>query len=361
MIHRVSTAGAVAAVAAAVALPAPSRGDLSSQYQTHREQANQLQAKISADSGEIHAFDGTIASLQKRLSAVEQSVAVQERLLRATQTQLGIARTKLQSLERQWARDRVVLAAQLVRDYESPPPGVVSVVLEAHGFQDLLSRLANLRAIARANARAGLEVRIERAAVGAQARRLALVEAQRQRATTAVLDERDQIARLKLSVVDKELPFARARAAARQRLKGLQKSLTHEAHVLDQEAAQSGSFSGGVALPPSSCTNTPFVAHGGEWGLFLAPGTNYTVNQEPIIAARLDTLGTALHLHLMGISGYRSPQHSVEVGGFADDPHTRGEASDTPGIEGVPESILLEYCLTRPFPGAAEADHIQES
>jgi hypothetical protein len=112
--------------------------------------------------------------------------------------------------------------------------------------------------------------------------------------------------------------------------------------------------------PPSGCANTPFVAHGGVYGFFPAPGTNYTVNQEPIIAARLDQLGRALNLHLIGISGFRTPQHSVEVGGFADDPHTRGEASDTPGVEGVPESTLEEFCLTRPFPGPREADHIQE-
>jgi len=47
------------------------------------------------------------------------------------------------------------------------------------------------------------------------------------------------------------------------------------------------------------------------------------------------------------------------VGGFANDPHTQGQASDTPGIEGVPESTLNHYGLTRPFGGAAEADHIQ--
>jgi hypothetical protein len=33
---------------------------------------------------------------------------------------------------------------------------------------------------------------------------------------------------------------------------------------------------------------------------------------------------------------------------------------DTPGVEGVPEATLEEFCLTRPFPGAREADHIQE-
>ena len=102
------------------------------------------------------------------------------------------------------------------------------------------------------------------------------------------------------------------------------------------------------------------MPHGGATGFFPAPGTNYSVNQEPIIAARLDALGRSLGLHLIGISGYRSPEHSVEVGGFADDPHTRGEASDTPGVEGVPEATLEEFCLTRPFPGAREADHIQE-
>ena len=94
---------------------------------------------------------------------------------------------------------------------------------------------------------------------------------------------------------------------------------------------------------------------------FQAAGTNYSVGNEPAIAARLDVMGRALHLHLIGISGYRSPQHSVEVGGFADDPHTRGEASDTPGVEGVPQATLARFGLIRPFSGAAEADHIQLS
>ena len=97
----------------------------------------------------------------------------------------------------------------------------------------------------------------------------------------------------------------------------------------------------------------------GGYGFFPASGTNYSVGEEPALAARLNALGIALHLHLIGISGYRTPQHSVEVGGFANDPHTRGEASDTPGVEGVPEATLERFGLTRPFGGAAEADHIQ--
>lgn len=95
------------------------------------------------------------------------------------------------------------------------------------------------------------------------------------------------------------------------------------------------------------------------YGFFPAPGTNYTYGDEPEIARRLDQLAKAHKLHIIGISGYRSPAHSVAVGGFSNDPHTRGEASDSPGVESVPESVLNEYGLTRPFPGPAEADHIQ--
>ena len=143
-------------------------------------------------------------------------------------------------------------------------------------------------------------------------------------------------------------------------LTSLRTKLQHEATVLDRQAAAARAASLPVLPPPGGCINTPFVAHGGSTGFFPAPGTNYSVNQEPIIAARLDALGRPLGLHLIGISGYRSPAHSVEVGGFADDPHTRGEASDTPGVEGVPEATLEQFCLTRPFGGAREADHIQE-
>lgn len=96
-----------------------------------------------------------------------------------------------------------------------------------------------------------------------------------------------------------------------------------------------------------------------QYGFFPAAGTDYRSGVEPQLAARLNRLGKALRLHLIGVSGARTPAHSVEVGGFANDPHTRGQASDTPGIESVPETVLRRFGLTRPFPGAQEADHIQ--
>lgn len=84
------------------------------------------------------------------------------------------------------------------------------------------------------------------------------------------------------------------------------------------------------------CHSGAFGPHGGAYGFFPAAGLDYSFGEEPVLAARLDALGRALQLHLIGISGHRTPAHSVAVGGFADDPRTQGIASDTPASRVCP-------------------------
>jgi peptidoglycan hydrolase CwlO-like protein len=355
----------VAAVGAVALLAGSSSADLSSRYQAHKHQADQLRSAIHADSSRIRGFQGRVGDLEQRLHALQNSIGVQERQLAGVRFQLGAARTRLTHLQAEYNHGRKVLAAQLVAEYESPPPTLMNVVVNANGFNDLLNRLNNMRAVERHNAQTVSLVNSTRKAVTAQAQRLSQIESRMQRAVTTVLVERDNVAQLRLSIVNQEFAVLRARGHRFAQLISLRQTLTREARVLDQRAAAAAAraahSSGGVVAAPGSCANTPFVAHGGSYGFFPAAGTNYSVGVEPILAARLDQLGRALQLHLIGISGYRSPAHSVEVGGFANDPHTQGIASDTPGVEGVPEATLLKFCLTRPFPGAHEADHIQES
>jgi len=359
-LRRISSIATLAALAVAV-LAGSSRGDLSSRYSTGQQRAGELQSQIGADTARITGYQGTIAALEGRLRVIERSVAIQKQLLQQVRVELSAARARLATLEAQYASDRRMLAAQLVAQYESPQPTLVDVVLNSRGFDDLLNKLSYLRAIASANAHTIRLVNAARVAVAAHARQLAQVEARRQRAAAAVLVERDEIAQLRLSIIARELSTAQDRARKTNQLTALRRTLAREAAALEQQAAtaQAASFASG-SPPPGGCVTTPFLPHGGEYGFFPASATNYNVGEEPTIAARLDALGKALQLHLIGISGYRTPQHSVEVGGFADDPHTHGEASDTPGVEGVPESTLEEFCLTRPFAGPREADHIQE-
>jgi hypothetical protein len=123
-----------------------------------------------------------------------------------------------------------------------------------------------------------------------------------------------------------------------------------------------GTTSAADASPIVAATHAGFIAD---------PGTDQTEGELPVITADLDALGRALGVTIYGISGYRSPAHSVAVGGYADDPHTRGEAEDI-GVDSllrasaarISEADLARYGLYRPFdpgddPSNSEVNHVQ--
>jgi peptidoglycan hydrolase CwlO-like protein len=351
----------IALGALTVGVPAsasPSSGQLESQISSSNARDGELSAAISADSHEIEGFQGSIDDLQTRLNALESSLGIERNLLLSLKSQLKSARSHLTQLKAQLITDKRVLVAQVIASYESPPPDIVTVILESHGFADMIERVEDLRSISRENAKATTDTKTEQQAVTAQTERLTTLEASQQSETAAVRVQRDEVAQLHLALVDHQLQYIDARDTKSSELGTLRAHRGELEHEL-AKLAVSELASRGVAYaytgPVGNYTSTPQ----GEYGFFQAPGTDYSVGEEPILVAHLNTLGIALHLHLIGISGYRTPEHSIEVGGFADDPHTRGEASDTPGIEGVPQATLARFGLIRPFPSPAEADHIQ--
>lgn len=335
--------------------------DLQGRIDAARARERALRGSVNRDSGRIAGFQGRIDDLQQRLGAIQESLAIEEQQLHRLQTRLRVDRVRLIQLRGRLKLDRVLLARQLVAQYETPSATLVTAVLEARGFSELLDRADSLRLIAHRNAAATETVQRERTSVAAETKQLAVLAARQLRVTDAQLVQRDVVTRLKLAIADRELVYERARGRKTARLTviaGRRRSLENE--LARQQAASAGFSGAGFGIGSGTVPPTgSFSAHGGVYGFFQAPGTNYAVGDEPQLAARLDQLGKALQLHLIGISGYRTPQHSIEVGGFANDPHTRGQASDTPGVEGVPESVLEHFGLERPFPGAAEADHIQ--
>jgi Peptidase M15 len=106
-------------------------------------------------------------------------------------------------------------------------------------------------------------------------------------------------------------------------------------------------------------------------GFIADPGTSQSEGQLPTLTAQLDELGKALGVTIYGISGYRTPAHSVAVGGFANDPHTKGEAEDV-GVNSllrssaaqISEAELARFGIYRPFdpsddPNNTEVNHFQ--
>jgi peptidoglycan hydrolase CwlO-like protein len=356
-------AAAVAAAVAAGALVVPgavgsTSGSLEDRIAASRAREGELRSGVGADTHRIEGFQGSIDDLRTRLSALESSLSVERGVLSSLRAQLRAARARLGSLQIQLARDRRVLVAQVVASYESPPPDIATVVLQAHGFADLIERVGDLQAISRQNATTTAHVAEEQRLVSAQATRLAALEASHARETRAVQVQRDEVAQLHLALVNRQLRFIRARDRKSSELGALEshkRSLESELNRLEAKELAAQGVAGAYTGPIGEFNSAPQ----GSSGFFPAAGTNYSVGEEPTLAEHLNALGIALHIHLIGISGYRSPQHSIEVGGFADDPHTRGEASDTPGVEGVPQATLARFGLIRPFSGAAEADHIQ--
>jgi peptidoglycan hydrolase CwlO-like protein len=349
--------------AASLLAPSAAHGSLESRVAAARAKEAATAAATRRDIRAIARLKAPIADLQAKEDALQSSLDIQQSILDRLQRRLRAHRAHLVKLRLALAHDNHVLAAQLRASYETPPPDIVTVVLDAHGFAELLEMVDQLQTIGRHNADVTTRVRATRKAVSKETKALAIDTQRQGQVTAAVLSERDQVSELRLGLVAREMTYVRARSNNSARLSGLrtQRSKLEKqlAHQQARTAAALGiSLGGPLAAPPSGPVG-PFIPHGGTWGFFQAPGTNYSYGREPILAARLDRLGKALHLHLIGLSGYRTPQHSVEVGGFPNDPHTRGEASDTPGAEGVPEGTLQRFGLTRPFGGAREANHIQ--
>jgi septal ring factor EnvC (AmiA/AmiB activator) len=343
------------ALAGILAVPATasSPGQLQQRINAARAHEGSLHSQIHNDSAQIAGFQGRIDDLEQRLAGLESSLAIERRLLEVAQGDLRDARARLVRLKARFAVDRRTLAAQLVAEYQADRPDLVTVVMDANGFADLLERMDSMRTVQRRNTEVTGAVRRSKAAVTVQAKRLAGIEARRRQITGATYVQTQEVSSLRSTLVSRQLQFVSARAQKTNELVSVRSRRQTLENNLSKIEAQAASAAAG-AVPAGS-----FSGASGVYGFFPAPGTNYSVGSEPEIASRLDQLGKALKLHLIGISGYRSPQHSVEVGGFANDPHTHGAASDTPGIEGVPEATLNRFGLTRPFPGAAEADHIQ--
>jgi hypothetical protein len=139
-------------------------------------------------------------------------------------------------------------------------------------------------------------------------------------------------------------------------------SLTAVKKELNQLNLCGGATSSAEAAPVVKSSHPGFIAD---------PGTQQTEGQLPEITAELNALGRALGVTIYGISGYRTPAHSVAVGGFADDPHTKGEAEDI-GVNSllrssaaqISEAELARFDLYRPFdpsddPGNSEVNHVQ--
>jgi len=177
-----------------------------------RGKARVLSSDIARYSGHIQSLQGDITTLQARQSRIEADLGAKRAKLTQTQADLRTERARLARLRAKLAEDRRVLSNRLVDLYKADKPDVVTVVLEARGFADLLERTDFLQRVSHQDTRIVTRVRAARADADASAKRLDSLERTQAQITAVVLERRDQVAAVKGQLVDRRDGFATARA-----------------------------------------------------------------------------------------------------------------------------------------------------
>jgi cell wall-associated NlpC family hydrolase len=236
-----------------------SSGDLQSQIDAGRSSASSLRSAIAAETARIQQTAGGLADAERRLSAVQGELAARESQLRAVQNSLIAARDHLVQLENRLQRATRALSANLVSAYESSRPDVVSVILESHGFTDLLEKMSFLRRIGHQDAAVVGSTRTARQAVFRQARALAALEKRDRALTDQILAQRNQVAALRAALLNRQIAQESARSANASKLHQLNSRL-HSLEARAAAEARRAAASANAAVPGGIAVNTGGMA-----------------------------------------------------------------------------------------------------
>jgi septal ring factor EnvC (AmiA/AmiB activator) len=235
-----------AALGAAAALPlssiaAPSLHQLSSQLGQQKARQQSLQASVSGLSQLIGSLGSQIALVQSREAAVNADLANDRAALAAAQAAVEREQRLLVVLRARLARARSLLARQLISSYEADRPDVVSVVLESHGFSDLLERVAYLRDAEKQQQGIIRFTRDARARANAAARRLSSLEESDRQITEATAVRARALTGMDELMQSKQAALQDARAAQQAALQASvdkgQRLRSEISHIKAQQAA----------------------------------------------------------------------------------------------------------------------------
>ena len=232
------SAAVLAALALCALLPASAAGQsessLRSQIESSRDRERALSGAVSR-LGELERSAGReVAVVQERLAAVEADLAGAEARLALTRQELGEGRRRLVRLQRRHAAGRTLLAEQLVADYKRDPPDLVSFVLGAHDFADLLERIAFAGRVRTRNAEILHRVRTARTRTRHAAIALARLAVARRETAQAIATRRAALAAMRDGLAARQATLVNARAARVAALAGTRAGRASAQRTLDR-------------------------------------------------------------------------------------------------------------------------------
>ncbi len=161
-----------------------------------------LTSQISAYNQRIGSLQARIGRLERRQAAVQADLDRKQAELTQLQGDLRSERRRLVRLRKRLAEARAALAQRLVELYQADVPDIVNVILDAHGFADLLERGDFMRRVSEQDQKIIGIVRSARADATATETHLRVVTRRQKRVTAIVLSNRNQIAGVKQTLID---------------------------------------------------------------------------------------------------------------------------------------------------------------
>lgn len=119
-------------------------GNTKSELNSTTQRVQSIASRIGKLNGEVESLAGQIAFVQAREAEARSRLASYEAKLEATGRAITRERERLRHLRHVLGRARRVLAAELVSQYEQPQPSLITVIINANGFQQLLDSLQYL-------------------------------------------------------------------------------------------------------------------------------------------------------------------------------------------------------------------------
>ena len=227
------------------------------QWRKGRERV--LTSDISAYTERIGTLQSDITVLQGRQVSLQADLDAKRAELEQIQEDLRRERLRLARLRARLAEAKVALAKRLVAIYKADEPDVVTVVLEADGFAELLERTEFMRRVSAQDSRIIARVRDAKAEATATAERLDRLEKRAEEVAEAIEVEVNQVNEVKGQLVDRRERYASARSEKagllastredRHELEGHVESLEREQSAILARLQGPSSSGSGVAGP----------------------------------------------------------------------------------------------------------------
>jgi septal ring factor EnvC (AmiA/AmiB activator) len=283
----------------------PSLGQLNTQLGGVQAHEHTLAASIAGLSQLISSLDGQIALVQSREAAVRSDLARERAQLAAVQRAQTREQHLLSMLRQRLARARMLLARQLVSNYEQAKPNLVSVVLESAGFKDLLDKLTFLRDAQKQQQAIIAITKAAKARANAAARHLAALEVTDRQITLATGQRVRALAGMNLLLHSKQAALQQARSVKQEALGATRaRGAALRSQIARIEAAQAAAAraaAAAAAAAPSSSSSSGASGAPAAAGPTFGPSGGWAI---PYSIVLCESGGQDLTPNSAGASGY---------------------------------------------------------